>query len=285
MIKRGTFAVKKQCFLCLILAFLLCFSGCVTLQFEAGNTVVSYDNTYQTQQIPAEQTDAVAEIPTQQPADHTGTATRSVPEIVAFFNNAVNTAKNNADAYTLKETVLHSVSISQINSEAMRGMAQSVIDKLNRSYETVYTVVGGVATANGVSVYANDVIPPEGAAFVLTESEVAAARAVADGQNTAIVMYLQEDTASLAHPIPAIHGVKIPYVSLNGQSVDPYTVGTAQMQYTDIVLTASVDGSGRLLNLTVSANVTGSATGGIGVMTAEVLFGGTLKETQAFTYS
>lgn len=277
--------MKKQVFLCLILAAVLCLTGCVTLQFEPGNTVVSPDGSYQQ---PAQQPQAgnapVVQTPTQAPVGSANAAAWSAAEIVSFLNNAVNNAKNSVAGFVMKEKVNHAVSINSINSEPLRAMAESVLENLNYSSETQYTASGGVATAGTATVPVRDLLAPPGDYFAITEQEISAARASFDGENVIIVMTLQDDTAAQQF-VPTLHGAKIPFLHLHGKSIEPYAIQSATIAYTGITLAAAVNGQGQLVTMTVSAKAAGQASIGIGVMTAEVVFNATLKESREFVYS
>lgn len=271
--------MKRMCILCFALCLLLCLPGCITLQYEEGNTHVSYQDTtaptdVQTTQAPA----------TQLQQNNPYALNWTTAEIVSLYNDAVNRAKANAEPYTLQESVSHAVSIADISSEAMRSAAQSVLDKINRFSDTTYDVYDGIATSGEMTVRVNDILPPYGAPFALHEANVIEAIASFDGEYIIIEMLLRDDTATAQQAVPALHGGHMPYLSLNGQDIAPYAIKQAQLQYSQMKITTAIDNYGKLISVTASASVSGSASGGVGLMSANVSFEGTLREVRMLIY-
>lgn len=302
--------MNKKPFLCLILAVVLLFSGCVTLRLnEQSDTSVgepSVPLTQPTESAPADSTvyadtsSPVAQEPATlyEPEHITGQtpvtqptsvqqvdADWSVERAVSHLNAAVNAVKNCTYPFVLTEDIRHTLTVQDVNSEALREQAVAIVDTLNRSSLTEYKVLAGTTGRNGDQVNINDLIAPAGVPFNLNQSEVSAARVSYEGEHVLIVMALHDDTASADQSAPAVHGSKIPFVNLQGQSVDSYTVQSATLQYSAITLAARTDGQGRLLALTVSSQVSGQADIGHGSMVVQTQIGGTLKETRTFAYS
>lgn len=295
----------------MILVALLCTSGCVTLHLNEGSTVVNTDNTMPiteavapdttaapltqapvslmpdtapaTQFVPVQLTDA-AQV-TQPPVTQQADVRWSVGQAVAFLNNAVNAVKASTSPFVLTEDIQHSVYMQSVSTETLRDPARAIVEQFNRSTVTEYTVLAGTTGAGGEQVNINTLLPPSGEAFVLTEAEVSAARVSVEGEHTLLVMTLYDDTAGADNATPAVHGAKIPFIDPFGKSADAYTVQGADIRYSKITLAARVDGQGRLLALTVSCDVLGFVTVGIGMLNAQSQFSGKIKETRTFAYS
>ncbi len=301
--------MKRKSFLCLILAALLCLSGCVTLRLNPGDTVVNPENT---QPLPQGQiVDTTAplltqapvsiapeSLPTQsvapehlteapvatQPAQQTD-ANWSVGQAVAYLNYAVNAVKASTYPFVLTEDIQHSVYMQSVSTQTLRDPANAIVEQFNRSTVTEYTVLAGTTGAGGEQVNINSLMPPCGEAFALTEAEVSAARVSVEGEHTLIVMTLYDDTAGTDNAVPTVHAAKIPFIDPFGKSADAYTVQAADIRYSKITLAARMDGQGRLLALTVSSDVLGFVTVGIGVLNTQAQFSGKVKETRTFAYS
>ncbi len=303
--------MKRKPFLCLILAVLLCLSGCVTLRLNPENTVANPTNTQPATQ--GQSVDTTAPLPTEapvsvapeslptlsvapgqltdapvatQPAVSQQTdANWSVGQAVAFLNNAVNAVKASTAPFVLTEDIQHSVYMQSVSTQTLRDPANAIVEQFNRSTVTEYTVLAGTTGAGGEQVNINSLLPPCGEAFALTEAEVSAARVSVEGEHTLLVMTLYDDTAGTDNAVPAIHGAKIPFIDPFGKSADAYTVQAADIRYSKITLAARMDGQGRLLALTVSSDVLGFVTVGIGVLNTQAQFSGKVKETRTFAYS
>ena len=303
--------MKKKSFLCLILVVLLCFSGCVTLRLNEGNTVVNAENPLPETQVPVQETTApiateppVSVMPdtvptqslvpehitdatdaTQTPAPQQTDLNWTVGQAVAHLNSAVNAVKTSTSPFVMTEDIQHSVYMQSVSTETLRDPAKAIVEQFNRSSVTEYTVLAGTTGAGGEQVNINALLPPSGEAFVLTESEVSAARVSAEGDHTLIVMTLYDDTAGATQATPAVHGAKIPFIDPFGKSVEMYSVQSADIRYSAITLAARTDGQGRLLALTVSSDVLGFVTIGVGVLNAQSQFSGKIRETRTFAYS
>ena len=303
--------MKKISFLCLILAVLLCASGCVTLRLNEESTTVNAENTLPptgtvvtdtTASIPTEPpvsavpatvptqpfvSEHITEAPlaTQPAAPQQADVAWTVGQAVSYLNNAVNAVKTSTYPFVLTEDIQHSVYMQSVSTETLRDPAKAIVEQLNRSTVTEYTVLAGTTGANGEQVNINHLMPPCDEPFVLTEAEVSAARVSVEGEHTLIVMTLYDDTAGETDATPAVHGAKIPFIDPFGKSADAYSVQSAEIRYSKITLAARADGQGRLLALTVSSDVLGFVTVGIGVLHAQSQFSGKIKETRTFAYS
>lgn len=283
--------MKKQHFLCLILIFLLCCSGCVTLQFEQGGAAVFPDNAYTQpvqQTTPSVQQPDTGNLPVEQTgvpsADNGKTELMwSVAETVSFLNTAVNNTKNAAGSFSMTETLIHNVTDVQLNSESLRNMVQSVTDKFNVSQTKQYLAAGGTATSDNVSIPVQQLLFAETPVFSLSEQEVSAVKVFWDGQNTSIAMLLQNDTAD-AQFVPSLHRTNIPYLNLHGQDIAPYSVQSASIRYTDVTLAATVNTLGQIVSLTLTAKAMGEAGIGLGIMAAQAHFAAELWENREFVH-
>lgn len=279
--------MKKWNVACLLAAILVLFSGCIQLNFnENGPLFPPIENPI----IPMQTTGQNAVIQTQSaqaptvaaPVGNDGAANWSKAEILSFFNNAVNRAKT-ADTYTLTRTLTHSMGLTQINNESMREMANGLTERMNRQQELQYSVQSTTATdAYGNAFYANDLIMPTGRACALTDADVLAARASFDGENVIIVLSVADCEASLAAPVPN-SGIS-PYLPMDNLSSDPFTVSDARILYSKRTVAAGINNAGRLVTVTATANAAVSTQCGIGVMTAQADYAGTLKEVIKLVY-
>lgn len=269
--------MKKTVFLCLLLVMTLSLSGCVTLRFYQGDPLVQVPNGLQATPGVTDATDLQS--------DPSNAANWSKEEIVARFCDAVNLSKGNTLNYTLQKGVKHEVAFLGTADGQMPRMAESVVKKLNRNESHSYTVTGGAAVTETGNIPATELIAPKGMQFALQDAQITAAQASFDGTNVIAVISLCDDTANAQQPIPAIHGELISYLSFRGQDLSPYSVQTAQLEYTDVSLAASIDSAGRLVTMSITANVTGSGVGAFTVLTTEALFTAKVKESYAFSYS
>ena len=280
--------MKKHSLFCLVLAILLCCTGCVTLQFEQADSA-GVPGAYTppagqaTQPVQTPVTDGAPAV--QLPSAEGGSTELlwSVAETVAFLNAAVNNTKNAAGSFSMTENTVHSVTDVQLNSEALRNMVQSVTDKMNFSQAGQYLAAGGTATCNNVSIPVQQLLFAETPVFALGEQEVSAVKVFWDGQNTSIAMLLQDDTAD-ALLVPALHRTNIPYLNLHGQDIAPYALQSAAIRYSNITLAATVNPNGRIASLTLTAKATGDAKIGLGVLAAQAAFAAELYENKEFLY-
>lgn len=272
-----------------VLSTVLCFvflglTGCVTLQFDDGITrnfaqqPVQY-GTLQTVTQP------LAETTTQIPVGNAGAAYWTQEQILALLANTVNTVKGGMSPYTVAYKESHSVGMFQISSEPMREVAESVVQYLNYEKEKSYSVSDGIATAEDEMVVANDLILPVGKPFLLSAAAVQSARASFDGENAIIVIQLKDDTANLNNPVPVNTGGIVPYITLHGYRPEQYTINSANILYSDCTLAAGIDGQGRLITVTVRADVAAEANGGLGSLTADVSLMGEVKAEYTFSYA
>ena len=270
---------KKLHLFSLFLAFLLLFAGCVNLRVQQGTPIVSAPPpTAAPATLPPSATQPVTEAPT----GNAAAATWSKTEIVSFFNTAYVNVQNSQQRYLLKNTVNHTASLVHCSSAELESMAQQVIAVLNREIENEYTVdAATAAAADGSSVPIAELLPNGSTGVPLKETDVTAARASFDGENVVVVLNLVDVVHDNANYADA---ALVPRLGFYGRDISPYTVHESTIDYTDITLAAGIDGQGRLVTVTVTATAAGSAVGGIGVMTAEVLFAGKLKESRTFVY-
>lgn len=268
--------MKKTTVVCFLLVLTLSLSGCVTLSFSQAQT-------------PLQGPDAMQTLPEQTPTEpvrsvYANAAAWSKEETIAEFCNAVNLVKSTSINYTLQKAVKHEVTFLGTTDDRLPRMAEIVVNKLNHSENVTYTVTGGLAATEGGNVSAMQLISPKGTQFLLTQEQVTDAKASFDGVNLIIVLSLCDDKANAQRPVPALHGECIPYLSFRGQDISPYRVQTAQLDYTNISMAAGIDAAGRLVSMSVSADVTGVGVGAYVLSTAEAKFTATVTETMAFTY-
>ncbi len=280
--------MKKQSFLCLIFAVLLCGTGCVTLQFEqAGSAGMpgAYAPSVQQPTRPVQLPDSSSAPAVQSPTAEDGKTELfwSVAETVAFLNAAVNNTKNAVGSFSMTENVVHSVTDVQLNSEALRNMVQTVTDKLGFSSAKQYLAAGGTATSDNISVPVQQLLFAETPVFALSEQEVVDVKVFWDGQNTSIAMLLQDDTAD-AQFVPTLHRTNMPYLNLHGQDISPYAVQSAAIRYSNVTLAATVNPNGILVSLTQTAKAMGEAKIGLGVLAAQAHFAAELYENREFLH-
>lgn len=178
------------------------------------------------------------------------------------------------------------VELTDLSVAAAKSIVQGIIDGLAGSEEVTYTFSGGQGTdPDGKAVTPNDVIPPTGKAFSLTDAGVASGKAEKVGDNTVYTVVLVPESTTLESPEPVHNAAAIGYLNLGGLDLPSSVQLTkADMQYPGSTVTVTVDANDKVIALKNELPMTGVGEAKVIGMSGNAAFGGALNEEWTFTY-
>ena len=223
--------------------------------------------------------------PTAAPTAST-TAGQTVPAsksaVVAAYLNAVNTLKSTPD-FSLVKTETLNVVVDDISPSSIRSMADKIIQSNRKTTPENYRFSGGTDAKSGLS--PNNVIAPIGRQASLNEADVQSATATPTaGGGYSMHLVFGPDVQTLDTPARAYSGVlqtvnKDTMGLPSAAKVDSFTVN-----YGGATIDATVDSSGRLVNLVHHITVASSEGHGSLVMSVTTKMHGDHTATYDISY-
>ena len=214
------------------------------------------------------------------------TAGQTVPStkgaVVAAYLNAVNTLKSTPDFSLVKNETLN-VIVDDISPSSVRSMATKIIESNRKTSPVTYRFSGGTDAASGLS--PNNVIAPIGRQATLNEAGVQSATATPTaGGGYSMHLVFGTDVQTMTTPAQTYSGVfqTIDKDSMglpSAAKVDSFTVN-----YGGASIDATVDSSGRLVNLTHHVTVSSSEGHGSLVMAVTTKMHGDHTATYDISY-
>ena len=202
--------------------------------------------------------------------------------VAAAYVNAVNTLKNTPD-FSLVKTEKLNVAIDEISPSSIRSMADKIIQSNQKTAPESYRFSGGTDAKSGLS--PNNVIAPIGRQATLNESDVQSATATPTaGGGYTMHLVFGSDVQTLETPARSYSGV---FQTVNKETmglpsaakVDSFTVN-----YGGASIDATVDSSGRLVNMTHRTTVASSEGHGSLVMSVTTRMHGDYTGTYDISY-
>ncbi len=214
------------------------------------------------------------------------TAGQPVPSskgaVIAAYLNAVNTLKNTAD-FSLVKTETLNVVVDDITPSSIRSMADKIIQSNRKTSPENYRFSGGTDARSGLS--PNNVIAPIGRQAALNEGDVQSATATPTaGGGYSMHLVFGTDVQTLDTPARTYSGamqtVNKDTMGLpSAAKVDSFTVN-----YGGATIDATVDSSGRLVNMTHHVTVASSEGHGSLVMSVTTKMHGDHTATYDISY-
>ena len=223
------------------------------------------------------------------PAADAGKVPASTAEVVKAYNDAI------AKAKATQNMTVHKISnvdirVTDCSIKFALPLINPIVQKFVTGSDDTWTFAGsGTGTnANGDTVDADKLIPPGRRAAALAESHVSSATATpaGDGYTMTIVLNNEKSTFDGTNTVePVANNAVVDALNLATMDISPATISAAEMTYSGTALTATVDGQGRLTELTVKIPMSGTGQGGVGRFNGLTLtLEGELNDSYAFTY-
>ncbi len=228
---------------------------------------------------------------TDKPAADTGKfevkpAPKKVPttpkDVVAAYNNAVNTAKQR-ETLTIEKTCTFDLATVDAKPSLAKGAVKSALEKAVQPLDETTFAVDKDSKQT-----AETLLSPAGRYANLKLSGVAAAKAKKTDTGYSITIKLKDETARLKNGKPA--GAKMHNASLS--AIDPTEIKAfglkaqnMKLQYSGGVIRATIDRKGRLTSYQYTLPFTGKMTGKYFFFSLNTAFEGKITESVKLSYS
>ena len=238
---------------------------------------------------PATDAPSADEPATDAPSADANTVPSSTAEVVKAYNDAIAKAKATQNMTVHKISDVN-IQVTDCSIKLALPLINPIVQKFVTGSDDTWTFAnsGTGTNANGDTVDADKLIPPSRRPAALAESHVASATATpaGDGYTMAIVLNNEKSTFDGTNTVdPAANNAVVDALNLATMDISPATISAADMTYSGTALTATVDGQGRLTELTVKIPMSGTGQGGIKSFNGLTLtLEGELNDTYTFTY-
>lgn len=197
----------------------------------------------------------------------------TVDAVCATYNNAVNSLKQYTGSITVHKDEKIRMEITEFSLPAPTEQINSVMRSIVPDTLEDYTFRNGVRT-DEPETKVTDTIPPFGESAAVSSANVSSATIADIDGGQEITLKLIPETASfdgsVTTPTPNISSV-LDELDFATFDMDPIGVQNAEISYSEVTLTASLDSSGRLTKLLIGLPVIVACTGGMSVFTADVV--------------
>lgn len=203
-------------------------------------------------------------------------------DVVAAYNNAVNTAKQR-ETLTIEKTRTFDLTPGDTKPSLAKGAVKSALEKAVQPLDETTFAVDKDSEQT-----AETLLSPAGRYANLKLSGVAAAKAKKTDTGYSITIKLKDETARLKNGKPA--GAKMHNASLS--AIDPTEIKAfglkaqnMKLQYSGGVIRATIDRKGRLTSYQYTLPFTGKMTGKYFFFSLNTAFEGTITESVKLSYS
>lgn len=213
-------------------------------------------------------------------------------QIVQKVATALNNVKNEKNMTAVKKEIV-TIKVTDCSVKAAVNTINNIINKLAGEETVTYNFTNGQAVGinaegkeedDGAVMTPNDVIPPKAKSFNLPEAGIKNATAAKEGTNTVYTIELNPEETTYSSPVPQYHSNAYGYLDLTSLDISGVTITEANMHYPNTVITATVNGEGKLIKIHFMMPMTGEGTAKIIGLSGNATFEGSDDETWDFTY-
>lgn len=225
-------------------------------------------------------------------ADEEDLSALSKTQIVDKVAAALNAAKAEKEMTAVKKEII-TIKVTDCSVKSALNTINNIINKFAGEETITYKFTGGQAVGidaegkeadDGKTVTPNDVIPPKTKNFNLPDAGVKNATAVKDGENTVYTVELNSEDTTYESPVPQYHSNAYGYLDLTSLDLPGVTFTEANMHYPNTVITATVNGDGKLVKIHFMMPMTGEGAAKIIGLSGNATFEGSDDETWEFSY-